>query len=279
MSAGHFHKHCQPDYTTSEHFEVRKMSTLSNLCTAIAKNASPKTILQRLGGMIILLAVLGQANIGLAQSGQDGGVWFSANTQGVLGDRCAQKPGLRWWFDGHLRYLDDSGGYNQSIIRPALGYAINPNTALWWGYAWINELPTSGAPAFNENRMWEQLTWSRKCQRASMLSRTRLEQRFVETGDDTGWRFRQLFKVDRPLDFQPRLSLVAWDEAFFDLNSTDWGQQGSFSQNRLFIGMGWKFSGKNKPKIEVGYLNQFLRRQSAFDQSNHIASLNWFWTF
>ena len=275
MSAGHFHKHCQPDYTTSEHFEVRKMSALSNFCT----HASPRTILQRLGGMIILLAVLGQANIGLAQSGQDGGVWFSANTQGVLGDRCAQKPGLRWWFDGHLRYLDDSGGYNQSIIRPALGYAINPNTALWWGYAWINELPTSGAPAFNENRMWEQLTWSRKCQRASMLSRTRLEQRFVETGDDTGWRFRQLFKVDRPLDFQPRLSLVAWDEAFFDLNSTDWGQQGSFSQNRLFIGMGWKFSGKNKPKIEVGYLNQFLRRQSAFDQSNHIASLNWFWTF
>jgi len=251
------------------------MSVLSNFCTYVF----PRNLLQRFGGMIILLAVLGQSNVGLAQSGQDGGVWFSANTQGVLGDRCAHKPGLRWWFDGHLRYLDDSGGYNQSIIRPALGYAINPNTALWWGYAWINELPTSGAPAFNENRMWEQLTWSRKCQRASMLSRTRLEQRFVETGDDTGWRFRQLVKVDRPLDFQPRLSLVAWDEAFFDLNSTDWGQQGSFSQNRLFIGMGWKFSGKNKPKIEVGYLNQFLRRQSAVDQSNHIASLNWFWTF
>lgn len=235
--------------------------------------------LQRLGTLFVLLALTGNSNTIHAQSDQDGGVWFSANTQGVLGNRCEHKPGLRWWFDGHLRYRDDSGGYNQSIIRPALGYAINSNTALWWGYAWINELPASGAPSFNENRMWEQLTWSGKCNAASILSRTRLEQRFVETGDDTGWRFRQLLKIDRPLDFQPRLSLVAWDETFFDLNATDWGQQDSFSQNRLFIGMGWKCSGKNKPKIEVGYLNQFLRRQGADDQSNHIASLNWFWTF
>lgn len=235
--------------------------------------------LYRLGILVILFAVAGQSNTAQAQPGQDGGAWFSVNTQGVVGDRCAHQPGLRWWFDGHLRYRDDSGGYNQSIIRPAVGYALNRNTALWWGYAWINELPASGAPAFNENRMWEQLTWTGKCHASSILSRTRLEQRFVETGEDTGWRFRQLLKVDRPLDFQPRLSLVAWDETFFDLNATDWGQQDSFSQNRLFVGLGWKCSGKNQPKIEVGYLNQFLRRQSADDQSNHIASFNWFWTF
>lgn len=216
---------------------------------------------------------------GWAQTGHDGGAWLSINTQGVVGDRCPNQPGLRWWFDGHLRYLDDSGGYHQSIIRPALGYAITPNAALWWGYAWINELPTSGAPAFSENRMWEQLTWARECERATLSTRSRLEQRFVETGSNTGWRFRQLVKVDRPLERQPHLSLVAWDEAFFELNSTDWGQQDSFAQNRVFAGIGWRCSGKNSPKIEVGYLNQFLRRKGADDQFNHVASLNWFWTF
>jgi hypothetical protein len=236
-------------------------------------------VAQCLAAIVLAWVCLGHTTTSLAQSGQDRGAWFSVNTQGVVGDRCAHKPGLRWWFDGHLRYLDDSGGYNQSIIRPALGYALNPNTALWWGYAWINESPTSGAPAFNENRMWEQLTWSRECGLATLSTRSRLEQRFVETGDDAGWRFRQLVKLDRPLEFQPRLSVVAWDEAFFDLNSTDWGQQDSFSQNRIFVGLGWKCSGMNQPKIEVGYLNQFLRRQNADDQSNHIASLNWFWTF
>ena len=152
--------------------------------------------LYRLGILVILFAVTGLSNTAQAQPGQDGGAWFSVNTQGVVGDRCAHQPGLRWWFDGHLRYRDDSGGYNQSIIRPAVGYALNRNTALWWGYAWINELPASGAPAFNENRMWEQLTWTGKCHASSILSRTRLEQRFVETGEDTGWRFRQLLKVD-----------------------------------------------------------------------------------
>ena len=108
----------------------------SNSCI----NHPHRDTLQRWGILIVLLAVAGQSNTIHAQSDQDGGAWFSVNTQGVLGNRCEHKPGLRWWFDGHLRYRDDSGGYNQSIIRPALGYAINSNTALWWGYAWINEV-------------------------------------------------------------------------------------------------------------------------------------------
>ena len=101
----------------------------------------------------------------------------------------------------------------------------------------------------------------------------------MERGSNTGWRLRQFFKVDRPLDEESPLSLVAWDELFFDLNATDWGQQGSLSQNRIFVGLGRKLDGSHSPKVEIGYLNQFIRRKRAGDRFHHVLSANWFWTF
>lgn len=213
-----------------------------------------------------------------AQTEDDFGAWFSVNTQGKV-RKCKEDSKLRWWFDGHLRYFEDSGGYNQSIFRPGIGYQLNPNTNVWLGYAWINELPTSGASPFDENRIWQQLIWTKQLDRQTVFSRSRLEQRFVETGNDTGWRFRQFVKMDRPFHESSSASFVVWDEMMLDLNTTDWGQQGSFSQNRLFLGLGAKLNGPNSPKIEIGYLNQFLRRKSAGDRFGHILSANWFWTF
>ena len=226
----------------------------------------------------ILCIILILCNRGTAQTVDDFGAWFSVNTQGRC-NPCAEESKLRWWFDGHLRYLDDSDGFNQSIFRPGFGYQLTPNTNVWIGYAWINELPANGNPVFDENRIWQQSLWSKKVGQQTLFSRSRLEQRFVETGSDTGWRLRQFVKMDRPFHEESLVSFVAWDEAFFDLNETDWGQQGSFSQNRLFLGIGRKFDGPNSPKIEIGYLNQFIRKKSAGDRYNHILSVNWFWTF
>ena len=168
-----------------------------------------------------------------------------------------------------------------TLNRPVnvMGIQLTPNTNVWVGYAWINELPASGNPVFDENRIWQQVLWSKKVGQRKLFSRSRLEQRFVETGSDTGWRFRQFVKADRPLYEGSPVSLVAWDEVFIDLNETDFGQQGSFSQNRAFLGIGRKFSGPSSPQLEVGYLNQFLRRRSAGDRFNHILSVNWFLSF
>ena len=214
----------------------------------------------------------------MGQAVHDFGAWFSVNTQGKFKNRDPESR-LRWWFDGHLRYLDDSDGFNQSIFRPGIGYQLTPNTNLWVGYAWINELPASGNPVFDENRIWQQALWSKQVGRQKLFSRSRLEQRFVETGGDTGWRFRQFFKADRPLYEQSSVSLVAWNESFIDLNVTDFGQQGTFSQNRAFIGVGKKFGGFRSTKLEVGYLNQFLRARGGDDRFNHILSVNWFLSF
>ena len=59
-----------------------------------------------------------------------------------------------------------------------------------------------------------------------------------------------------PLEFEPRLSLITWDEVFVRVNSTPAGGQSGFDQNRFFASLGWAF---NKNFLaEGGYLNQYL---------------------
>ena len=109
----------------------------------------------------------------------------------------------KWWFDGHLRFFDDTDGFGQSIARPGIGYALSENATLWAGYAWIRTSPGS-ADDFDEHRAWQQLTWSEQLWATKFDLRSRLEERFVETGAETGWRFRQLAAVRRPQPAAPR---------------------------------------------------------------------------
>ena len=51
-------------------------------------------------------------------------------SQGVLGGKDSV---YRWWLDAHARYSDDANGFEQSILRPGLGYALPKNHTLWAG--------------------------------------------------------------------------------------------------------------------------------------------------
>lgn len=226
----------------------------------------------------VLLCVSGWSSRADAQTIHDFGSWFSLNTQGKV-RRCGEESRLLWWFDGHLRYLDDTEGFHQSIFRPGVGYQATSTINLWAGYGWINTLPNGGTELQDEHRIWQQFMWSPKFANCSFIWRSRFEQRFLETGDDMGLRFRQFFKVDKPFHCDSPFSFVVWNETFLDLNETDWGQQGRLGQNRLFLGIGKKLNGLNKPKFEIGYLNQLNRNKPGDDRINHILSLNWFFTF
>ena len=149
------------------------------------------------------------------------------------------------------------------------------------GYAWILT-KQKGDGHSQEHRIWQQLTWSPKLEPLTLSSRTRLEQRFLDTGDDLGWRFRQFVKGTIPIAGNSQLFLSVYDEVFFDLNGTDWGQSSGFSQNRLFLGLGWRFDPplRGVPlSVEVGYLNQLIRKRSSSDRLNHILSINFFLNF
>jgi hypothetical protein len=208
------------------------------------------------------------------QTADDTGLWFAALGNGKL-DSLGEESRLRWWFDAHYRLLDDTNGFNQSIVRPGLGYALTDKQTVWAGYGWINTSPIVGED-FDEHRIWQQWTASPSVGCWKFLHRSRFEQRLVETGDDVGLRWRQFFRGQRVINHCPEWSLVLWDEAFFNLNDTDWGAQSGFDQNRSFIGFGYKPTRDSKVRTEIGYLNQFIDRESGADGLNHILSVNFF---
>jgi len=223
---------------------------------------------------IAILFVVGFGNSIKAQTADDTGLWLAALGNGEfksLGDESR----LRWWFDAHYRLLDDTNGFNQSIVRPGLGYKLTENQTVWAGYGWINTSPIVGDD-FDEHRIWQQWTATPSAGWWKFLHRSRFEQRLVETGDDVGLRWRQLVRGQRILSQCPEWSLVLWDEAFFNLNDTDWGAQSGFDQNRAFIGFGYKRCSKSKVRTEIGYLNQFIDRETGPDGLNHILSVNFF---
>lgn len=234
--------------------------------------------MSRFGAIALIAFVLcsGTTRYASAETINDHGLWAAALTQGKFTENpCDKLHGWKWWFDGHLRFFDDTDGFGLSIVRPGLGYTIAENTTLWAGYGWIHASPNT-APDFDESRFWQQLTWSKEFGCTKFGSRSRLEQRWVDTGDDTGWRFRQFFSLRRPVKNHPRLLWVAWDEAFFHLNDTDWGANSGFDQNRVFLGMGIKSRLHRNWRMEIGYLHVALNRTVGPDRSNHILAINLF---
>ena len=199
-------------------------------------------------------------------SGSDFQAWSAVAINGPV----KEDSNLMLWFDGHARFRDDASDLGVSIIRPALGWRLNPKLTLWGGYARVTGHRTG--PNIEEDRIWQQATYPIATIFGGNLSgRTRLEQRFRKVGSDTGHRFRQFTRWAKPLD-NPAASVVIWSELFLGLNDTDWGQRSGYDQHRLFLGMGWQLS--DNMRIEGGYLNNHI--DGSPGPTNHNISLTIF---
>lgn len=220
---------------------------------------------------VLIAGVLTSAGA-TAQTRHDEGGWVAIFGNGPF--KSHEESPLRWWFDGQSRFLDDAGGFNQLLIRPGLGYAIRENQTLWYGYAYIRTDSVTLDEGFDEHRMWQQWMYTPSVDNWSFVYRSRFEQRWVETGSDVGLRFRQFARAQYKLTDTP-WSVIAWDEAFFHLNDTDWGARAGFDQNRAFIGVGFKSSPEGV-RYEIGYLNQFIYRRDRENTMNHILSFSVF---
>jgi len=71
------------------------------------------------------------------------------------------------------------------------------------------------------------------------------------------------------------VSLVGYNELFFELNDTDWGASSGFDRNRLVLGVGWRL-GNSGNNLEIGYLNQYVDKGAGDNLMEHILSLNLF---
>jgi len=160
---------------------------------------------------------------------------------------------LLLWFDGHARFSDDAGRLGTSIIRPALGWRVSDRLKLWGGYARVTSHPGEN---IDEDRIWQQATYPMGTVFGGKLSgRTRLEQRFRDSDNDTGVRIRQFFRWARKIK-DSNFSFVLWNETFVALNDAEWGQRKGFGQNRAFAGFAWHAS--PLLRAEAGYLNNVI---------------------
>ncbi|MEM1451002.1 MAG: DUF2490 domain-containing protein [Planctomycetota bacterium] len=224
---------------------------------------------------LVVLAILGLAlERPLSAQDQQGGAWFAFAGAGSF-DYPRRASPWRWWLDVHARFFERSA-FDTSIVRPGVGYHLGGGSTLWAGYAWIRSDPRDVA-AFDEHRIWQQYTWGEKSDVGSLFARTRLEQRFDDRGGEVGWRLRQFLRWTKYLPSTRSWSLRVWNEFFFDLNQTDWGQDPGLSQNRFFAGLGWQPDPDTNLVLEVGYLNQFLRREDGEDGMNHIIGTTLLW--
>ncbi len=203
---------------------------------------------------------------------QDVGGWIIVTSTGDFGEVSPKLDRLKYWFDSQIRLYEDTDGFSQSLVRPALGWGIFDSGALWVGYNWIHTRPPTG-PSFEEHQVWEQFTWSEPAGSFTRLWRTRFEQRFSEKGDDVGLRLRQLFKSTIPIRKGSRFSIAGWDEVFFHLRDTDWGLDAGFDQNRFFIGMAWNYAPSFGGTVELGYMNLYIDHATGPNALNHVVSV------
>ena len=245
---------------------------MDNLATRVTRKAIPTEAW--LAACVFVLAALSPL-IARGQI-QDTGLWLGGFSQGGFQLPALEDTDARWWFDANIRYLGDDFELFQTVIRPGIGYQLNDEQSVWLGYAWIGEeIPEL---RFHENRLWEQWLLTRDWGDVTAVLRSRLEQRWVSLGDQAGWRYRQMVRVQKPVTGNPNLLWVAWDEIFFHLNDTDWGARTGYNQNRLFIGLGRKPRPSSRRRTEIGYLYQQINvAEDGADLSNHILSINIFY--
>lgn len=203
---------------------------------------------------------------------EDGGGWIIVSATGDFERLSPKLNRLKYWFDSQVRFLEDSDGYNQSLVRPALGWEIFDGAAVWLGYGWLHTA-NPGVRSTNVHQVWEQFTWSKSLGSFTGSWRTRFEQRFLVGRSDVDLRLRQLIRATHPLYKGSAFSIAAYDEVFFHLKDTDWGLYEGFAQNRFFIGVAWNLAPKLSSTIEFGYLNQYIHNPRRTDRMNHLVTL------
>lgn len=185
---------------------------------------------------------------------EDAGSWLQVVGEGSLKTINPNWEKGRVWLEGQSRFDDNWNHWYQGMARTAIGYSLSDRATIWAGYTW---LPTQniGKHYVSQQDVWPAFRYVMPTSLGTLSFRTMIESNFLQ-GSEVRVRPRQMIRFMHPLEAEPRLSLIAWDEFFIRMNTTQYGGQSGFDQNRAFAGLGWSFN-KNV-RTEVGYMNQYL---------------------
>ena len=147
----------------------------------------------------------------------------------------------------------------QLLLRTGLNYHIKPHASATIGYAHIgNHTYKSNrkSPEVEEHRIWQQFLTTNKIGRIKFEHRYRIEERFIEKDFKTRFRYRIMlfYPLNRKLLEIGTTYLGIYNELFIN------GEKTFFDRNRLYGGIGYKYS-KNI-EFQIGLLRQEVQTRA-----------------
>ena len=217
------------------------------------------------GTLVRALAALALAVFsGTAWARDDGQLWTGGAATVNLSDR--------WRLTGEViaRFSDNRGGLYEIEAPTLLNFRLTKDVTLAAGYV-HNPQFSDGDLTTVERRAREQVTVDNIARIAGgrISARLRLEQRWRDNVDGTGWRVRPYFKYSLPLKGKTALALS--NETFLNLNTAAFQRQDGLDRMRNLIAINTPLA-KNIT-MEAGYLNQYGFVRGGEDNRDHIASV------
>ncbi|WP_309627216.1 DUF2490 domain-containing protein [Brevundimonas sp.] len=177
---------------------------------------------------------------------------------------------MEFWFNPSV---STAAGDRTSIeLETAQRFRNDPRNDTWFVRGWIKRDDARGnswgvgieqrwnGPDQREVRLLQQVGY----ELGPIDLRTRVEQRFVSTDPQTGWRVRQRIGASIPLgESDNSWSLTADAELFVTLRSSDRDGQTGVTGLRTFVGFEREFG---RYEVSLGYLRQQDVRDTAPDR-------------
>jgi hypothetical protein len=223
-------------------------------------------------GLVVLAAAAALYGSSSALARDDAQLWTTGSATVKLGDR------FRLSEEVTTRFSDNRNGLYELEINTLLGYRLTDKVTVWAGYT---HDPNYAAGNFTvmERRAREQITVDdlAKIGRGTLSARLRVEQRWRDGIDGTGWRVRPYVKFSLPLKSGGKTALVLSHESFVNLNSTSFQRVDGYDRMRNLVAISTPIT--KAVKAEIGYLNQHGFVRGGPDTNDHVASVSLSFSF
>ena len=197
-----------------------------------------------------------------ASARSDSQIWTAAAASFKLSDR--------WRLSEEVvtRFSDNRNGLYEIEAATMVNYRLAKNVTIAAGY--IHDPQYLGGDfTVMERRAREQITVDNiaRIGPGRLSARARLEQRWRDHTDGTGWRLRPYAKYSLPLPGKASVNLS--HELFVNLNTTSFQRQDGVDRMRNLISVSAPVSAKIS--AEAGYMNQHGFVRGGPDTSDNIA--------
>ncbi|HKP34296.1 MAG TPA: DUF2490 domain-containing protein [Sphingomicrobium sp.] len=197
-----------------------------------------------------------------ASASSDEQLWATASASVKLSDH--------WRLSQEFvaRFSNNRSGLYEIESNTLLGYRLGKSVTVWAGYT-HNPQYSAGDFTVMEHRAREQVTFDNvaKVGPGKLSARIRLEQRWREHVNGTGWRARPYVKYSVPLKGKTSFNLSS--EPFFNLNKVGFQRRTGLDRVRNLVAVSTPLA-KNF-NGELGYMNQHGFVRGGEDTSDHIA--------